>query len=211
MSIINRIREKFNTACRAPINRKNAERLQNRDFSVIASNCNGGVMLHDLGQPFNSPFVNLWIPPEDYLRLLQDPRRYLSLPVSFVREEGIDYPVGLLGDVRLYFQHYASEEEAERKWTERVGRMRWDNLFVMFTDRDGCTEDQLRRFDALPYAHKIAFTHREHPELASVCRIRGFENDGSVGVCSEYRPGAPGRRYFDDFDYVSWLNSGRPK
>ena len=33
--------------------------------SVVCNNCNGAMVLHEFGLPFNSPFVNLWIPPSD--------------------------------------------------------------------------------------------------------------------------------------------------
>ena len=45
------------------------KRLINRDFSLISSNCNGAVILHDLGLSFKSPFVNLWIKPNDFIKM----------------------------------------------------------------------------------------------------------------------------------------------
>lgn len=208
MELLNNIRSKYYSVRRNTLNRQNAARLKNQDFSVFASNCNGAVMLHDLGRRFDSPFVNLWVRPEEFLRFLREPKRYLACELSFIREDGIGYPIGLLDDVRLYFQHYGSEEEAARKWRERSGRIHWDNLFILFTDRDGCTDEHLRAFDSLPYKNKIVFTRQEHPDIASAVYIRGFEDAASVGVLSEFRPGASGRRYFDDFDYVSWFNGG---
>lgn len=47
-------------------------RLKNKDFSLIANNCNGGFILHDLGLKFRSPFVNLYINPDDYIYILQN-------------------------------------------------------------------------------------------------------------------------------------------
>ena len=32
---------------------KQKKRLKNKDFSIIASNCNGALILHDLGVRFN--------------------------------------------------------------------------------------------------------------------------------------------------------------
>ena len=45
--------------------------------TVFASNCNGGVMTHDLGLQFKSPTVNLFIRPKEYVKFLGNLRHYL--------------------------------------------------------------------------------------------------------------------------------------
>ena len=35
-------------------------KLKNKDFSIISSNCNGGVILSDLNIKFNTPTINLF-------------------------------------------------------------------------------------------------------------------------------------------------------
>lgn len=199
-----------NKIMRKIINTFNRLRLRNHDFSVIASNCNGCLILHDLGQPFNSPFVNLWVPPADFIRYLQNPDHYRQCDMHFVQEEGISFPVGVLDDVRLYFVHYKTPEEARQKWMERTKRLKMDNLFIMFTDRDGCTMDDLRAFDALPYPNKVVFTHVPRPEIKSAFYIRGFENEGQVGEMYSYMHRRTGLKYYDLFPYVKWFNRGRP-
>lgn len=62
---------------RRSIDAKNRSRLINTEPTVFASNCNGGVMLHDLGLQFRSPTVNLYIRPKDYIRFLQNLDHYL--------------------------------------------------------------------------------------------------------------------------------------
>lgn len=190
---------------RETINRK---RLKNKDLSLISSNCNGAVMVHSLGMRFNSPFVNLFIKPKDYIKLLTDLKGYLNIPIKFTREDGIDYPIGVLDDIRIYFQHYSSEEEAIEKWNRRKERINYQNMFVLFSDRDGCSYNDLVSFDSLPYKNKIVFTHVAYPELRSAFYIEGFEKDDSVGICSELMPHGFGKLYLDQFDYVSWFNKG---
>lgn len=191
---------------RDAINRRNRKALNNTNISIVASTCNGGVIAHDLGLRFNSPFVNLWIRPKEYIRLLSDLRGYLSNNLVFIKENNIPYPIALLGDVRLYFQHFESERYAEEKWKARVERVDYDNIAVFFTDRDGCTDQDLLDFDALPYARKVVFTHRKHPEIKSAYFISGFENDREVGILSEYRHPFLEIRYLDDFNYVEFFN-----
>lgn len=209
MHIMGRIRNKLNNTVRPWINKRNRKRLNNHDFSLIASNCNGGFILHDLGMRFNSPFVNLWMKPKDYIKMLSDFKHYMSEELVFVEEEGIDYPIGLLKDVRVYFQHYDSEEEAIQKWNIRKERLNYDNLFILFTDQEGCTLSDLEQFDKLPFEKKVVFTNKPYTEIKSSFYINGFENLSSVGPCYEYESNrifSIGKKYYDQFDYISWIN-----
>lgn len=197
---------RINWRLRKLINEKNRKKLTNTNFSLIASNCNGGFILHDLGMRFNSPFINLWIKPKDFIRILSDFCEYMDAPLTFVNEDGIDYPIGKLLDAKIYFMHYESEAEAESKWKERKQRIDYDNMFILFTDRDGCTYDDLLDFDRLPFKNKIVFTKRPYPDIKSAVYIKGFENQDSVGDCFAYMPKGLGKKYYDQFDYVSWFN-----
>lgn len=98
---------------------KARKRLRNKNFSIIASNCNGGTMCSDLGIRFNSPFVNLWIRADDFIKILRNLRYYMEAQLEFIDDHDFDYPVGTIDDVKIYFQHYKSREEAARKWHER--------------------------------------------------------------------------------------------
>lgn len=102
---------------------KQRKRLVNKDICLIASKCNGAMILHDLRLQFKSPFVNLWLRPKDFIKLLSSLREYMGYDLKFTTEEGIEYPVGLLKDIKIYFQHYKTEEEAKAKWNERAKRM----------------------------------------------------------------------------------------
>lgn len=184
-------------------------RLKNRDFSLFASNCVGACICHDLGLPFRSPFVNLWLRPADLVKLLEAPKEYLEKPLEFFADPGRDYPVAKLGDLTVYFQHYKSEEEAAAAWKRRCGRIHWDNLFVLMTDQEGCDEALLRRFDKLPYPNKAVLTHLPYADIPSAVYIPGFEDKSSVGNCVEFVNRWSGKRYYDYFDYVKWLNEGK--
>lgn len=202
MKIIRRILRKI-------YNKNIASRLNNNDFSIIASNCNGTFLLHDLGMKFNSPFVNLWMKPDDFIKFLQNIQYYLECELSFVEVPDISYPVGLLDDVRIYFQHYSTKDDAKRKWVERSKRINFNNLFIMFTDRDGCSYQNLCDFDALPYKNKVVFTHVPYPEFQSAYYLKGWESETSVGMCFEYKSRFSIKRHYDDFDYINWFNNGR--
>lgn len=121
-------------------NRK--DRLINRDFSIIASNCNGAFMYRDLGLPYLSPTVNLAIEINGFIKMVGNLEWYMEQEI--VRIEGESkYPVGELGGgIRINFVHYKSFEEAIQKWEERKRRIKWDNLYVVGTARgDFCIYD----------------------------------------------------------------------
>lgn len=201
--------EKIKDKLRKKYNKTNMEKLKNNDFSIIASNCNGAFILHDLGIRFNSPFVNLWLKPDDFIKFLSNIHYYLSCEMFFVNESGISYPIGILDDISIYFQHYSTPEEAKKKWIERSQRINFNNLFILFTDRDGCTYQNLSDFEALPYKNKVVFTHLPYPEFKSAYYIKGFEKKDCVGMCFKYKSIFSLKKYYDDFDYVDWFNQGK--
>lgn len=187
--------------------------LDQQHIVLIASNCNGACILHDLGIQFNSPFVNLWIGPEGFLKLCENLEYYMAQPLVFINEDAVDYPIANLGDIKIHFQHYSSAKKASECWERRKNRMgllpagnrQPNEFYYLFTDRDGCTEEDLKRFDALPYPNKKVFTHIPHPEIVSSHYISGFELDGQVGQCMEFRNRWTWKKYYDSFDYVKWL------
>ena len=190
-------------------NKKNRMRLRNKDISLISSNCNGGIILHDLNLRFNSPFVNLWLKPKDFIRMCEHLDYYMNIDhFQFIDEEGVSYPIGLLDDIKIYFQHYSSKEEAETAWNRRKKRMNMNKLFFLFSDRDGCEYEDIKRFDNLSYKNKKIFVNKTYPEIKSAIHIPGFEENDSVGYCMNFKNNHSGYRYLDSFDYVKWFNEG---
>ncbi len=181
-------------------------KLKNKTASILSSNCNGAMILHDMGCRFDTPTVNLYFLPEDFLTFLSDLPKYLSAVPQPITGTDKPFPVGQIEDITVYFMHYSSFEEARDKWVERSARVDMDNLFIMMTDQNGCTEEQIARFDALPYQNKVIFTHKPYPMYKSAYYIRGFEDQEEVGVLSDNRPGFWKRRFLDAFDYVRFLN-----
>jgi len=188
---------------------KKRARLKNRDICILSSNCNGAYILHDMGCKFNTPTVNLYFKPGDFLKFVKDPARYLNAVPIETFEENISFPIGQLLDIRLYFMHYKSFPEAREKWNERSKRVKLDNVFVMMTDKDNCTYEQLKEFDQLPYQKKVVFTCRTYPEIKSAFYIPGFEKEGEVGVLSDWKPQFWRRRWLDDYDYVKIMNASK--
>ena len=204
MNPFQKLKSAVNKYQRFFINRSLQRKLTNQGMTVISANCVGAFILHDLHQPFNSPFVNLYLSPQDFLRYLQNMDFYLTQPLTFVKTEK-SYPVGKLADLEIHFMHYHSDQEANEKWQLRTSRMNFDNLFIMMTDRDGVTEKDIQLFDQLPFKNKVIFTHNPYPAFKSAYYIKGFEKQNQVGDIFEFS-GWTGKKYYDQFDYVKWFN-----
>ena len=106
--------------------------------------------------------------------------------------------------------HYRNAQEAKEKWETRLKRINLDNLFIIMTDKDspqGVSYEELEAFDRLPFKNKVVFTHKPYPQLASAVYIPGFEQEDQVGDLFAFS-GWNGKKYYDQFDYVTWFNQG---
>lgn len=204
-SIYKLIDEKINSVVRRQYLIKLRKRFKNPTLSVFASNCIGCLILHDLGVRFNSPFVNLYLNAEDYLKFLKKPREYLEMDFGKVETEH-PYPVATLGDLTFHFVHYRDYETAVTAFKKRTERINYENLFVIFSERDGCTYEDLLTFDNLPYKNKIVFTHLPYNDVESAFYIKGFEHEEQLGSMLGWDRRI-GRKIYDRFDYVQWFNN----
>ncbi|MCI9248310.1 MAG: DUF1919 domain-containing protein [Dorea sp.] len=190
--------------------KRKRKRLDNLNFSIIASNCVGTIIYHDLDLPFLSPTINLTIEMDDFIRFAENLKWYMEQEIVELKgEKGC--PAGMLGDVKINFVHYDTFEEGVRKWEERKERINWDNLLLIGSERDGCSYETLERFDRLPYENKVILTRVRYPEISSAYCIEGFEEKEELGMVLNYKKQFFRRRYLDDFDYVAFINSAVQK
>lgn len=159
---------------KAPLVRRG---LVNRDFSILANNCWGGIVSRDRHLPYNSPTCGTYFFSKDYLRFLSDVRAYLAMelePVAAAASRyadeviplhGEDVVIGRLGDVEIVMLHYPTFAEAKAKWERRAARIRWDNLLVKYSDQNGFSPEDFGTFRELPFRNKIFLT--TNPDYAS--------------------------------------------
>lgn len=179
--------------------------LKNSDFSVVCNNCVGAMVTHDFRQPLNSPTVNLFIPFPDYVTFLENMRFYLQQEIIDITGRS-PYPIGeISGGVKIHFLHYNTFEEARSAWMRRRGRIDFNNLYVVLVERDGCTHNDLLRFDRLPFKHKVAIVHKPYTDIKNKFYFKGYENDNQVGLITDWK-NKLGKRIYDKFDWVGWLN-----
>ena len=156
------------------------------DFSIIGDNCWGGFIYRHLRRPYLTPFAGLFLEAPCFLLLLEDLRACLShppRPAADTRYETLRkarrgafpaYPIGILGDgIELHFLHYRTWEEALDKWNRRTARIRWDRLFVKFTDRGEPSAENARCFLSMPYERKLYFTNRSDLSGNGIVRLGG--------------------------------------
>lgn len=91
--------------------------LKNSNISIVSNNCWGGIIYKTLGLECLSPFKNLFLNDEEYLKLLRRLPYYLSCEPSFYKyvyddSRNMEYPVLLLDDISVYCNHDTDAEEA---------------------------------------------------------------------------------------------------
>ncbi len=172
--------------------------------SLFCNNCTGAVVLHEYHQRFDTPTVNLFLMPDDYIEFLRDLKTYSQCQLEDVTGDS-SYPIGrLAGKVTIHFLHYPSFVEAERCWKRRCNRIHWDKLYVSLVESDGCTYEHLKQFDALPYPHKVALVHRPYSEIKCAFPLTHASHNGKLRQVLGYY-GWFGKRYYDEFDWLRFL------
>lgn len=203
--IIRKCKNQIHKLVRRLAFRKARKQFQNRSLSVFASNCVGCLMLHDLGVAFNSPFVNLFLDAKDFIKYLHEPQKYNAMTWKELSTD-CPYPVGMLGDLTFHFVHYPSFDQAVSAFERRVKRISYDNLYVIFSERDGCTYEDLQEFDALPYKNKVVFTHLPYEDISTAYYIKGYEADACLGSIIGWDRKL-GKKIYDQFDFINWFSA----
>lgn len=187
------------------------EQLRNRDFSLLAPNCMGGILLHDLGLRFMTPTVNLMMTQTDFLEFVLHMDTYLAAEFSFFQHPDYTCPCAKLSPaglppVTVHFTHYKTEEEAVRKWNERAERINRENLFVFIEERDGIGRRELERMKELRVRGVVAFTCNEYPDLPYCVYLPKYHKTGEVGNILKKTLLDDSREYEHYFDFVKWFN-----
>lgn len=197
------------------INLKNREKLTNYEPVLICSNCLAGYIYHWLGLQFHSPFINLWMTNEDFITMLEgDLKTFLSSPINEVKNCKEKYPVGEINGVKIHFMHYKDFNTAIEAWNRRKERINFNNVGILFPNFEG-NENILQRFEELPYNNKVVFVDKPC-KYESAYYIKGYKfykkfmkkvNPKLVPNIFKCQNYLTGKRFVDQFDYVSFINS----
>ena len=184
------------------------KKLKNHDFTLFTPNCWGGLVYHITGQRFLSPTINMRFNTiRDFMKFCKNTDYYLNQDIVFKDELEYDFPIGYLGDIKIYFNHYHSHEEVVTKWHERKKRINWDNIYIMATDyvnrNESLSREELLEFNNFDCKNIVIFTQERHDDIP-YCFYLGKKRIHTMMDTSKIT----GLRKFEwYFDYIKWLNS----
>lgn len=189
------------------INQRNRKRLTNSTPTIIASNCTGGFLYHWLGLEFKSPFINLYMTPEDFLTAMENFEEFINSPIRECKNNDYDYPIGIGAyETKIHFMHYPSFDSAITSWNRRCKRIDMNNICIILSNWGGDKIEQLERFENLPFENKVVFTDKEFPEYRSAFCLKGYDCKNGYNGNVYATQTITGKRYIDQFDYVSFFN-----
>ena len=141
-------------------------------YTIISNNCSGAALYHDLGMRFDSPTILLQILPSEYPKFCKNLKEYMAMEVEeytdFSKEHAEEmfhllggnrpyFPVGMLGDIAILFQHYDTFQKAKSKWDERKQRIDYSHLgYIFVLERE--YRDAAVEFGNLNLPHSVMFT-----------------------------------------------------
>ena len=195
-----------------PYNKECRKRLDNKGFSIISHNCMAGILYHRYGMEFLSPTINLWLEGNDFYYLCKNLKEYLTNGKLYFVKSEYNYPVAILKcseckDIRIYFLHYANEEEAAECWYKRCKRVNYDNLYIIGSDF-GMSESAIRDFGNIASNGTVIFTNKIYKDLSYTFYLEKYKNNENVGkYVNDINP-QNGIRYVESvFDFCAFFNS----
>lgn len=168
------------------------------------------MILHDLGQRFNSPTVNLSVSLPDFMLLVGDLKENMGCELIEMKDDSVSFPVGVLGtkkgDVRINFVHYPTFDIAKKKWKERVARINWDNIFILL---EGYSFEKELLNECEHVEYPLAVMGPKSMEFEPAYPFyHGFDwyCNWYSGKSLDYKHIFGLKRYLDDFDCIKFLN-----
>jgi len=189
-----------------------SKKLKNKNITIISNNCIGGFVYQDFGLKYNSPTIGLQFSQSDFVKFLKSFDKYLSKDIieikinDQVQKEfnilgggNIDFPIGKLDDITIFFQHYKTFNEAIIKWEERKKRINFNQLFFVFIGYDNTPIEIFQEFNSLPYKNKILLTNsnREIPNAIAL----NFKNKLFYNRNDKLYP----KKFYEKFNFYKWI------
>lgn len=195
--VSNYVNRRFERQCRSQI--------KNKDFSIICSTCIGGVIYHRLGMEFLSPTINLWLDQKDFVKLIRNLPYYMEKELEFLNTD-CSFPVGLLGDIKIMFNHAENAETAKTEWDRRKKRIHYDNLYIILYDRDGLSKEDIKRLSDIPCKRLVVLSDHKYSDIPYVKTIQRSKKPRPNDCTFLDRDSFQIRTFEKQFDFVAWLN-----
>lgn len=186
--------------------------FNDKRFTILSNNCVGGVIYHQIGCPFDSPLINTKLVEADFFKFVNNLSEYINGELVEV-QSNLSYPVAKLvakdlEPLTIYFVHYKNFEHAKKKWNERIKRIDFDNIFVVFDTCQIKTETRVlyyyEMFEKCEYKNKIQLTRfdLDKPNLKRI-HIDKFRNNANYVIQREKHSLA--KRYIDQVNYKEFF------
>ena len=140
-------------------------------ISIIANNCTGGYIYMDSHLQYGSPTMWTQILPQEFPKFCKNLKHYMECElkeykdVSETHMEQINkllhqppyFPLGIVDDVVILFQHYTSFEQAKEKWDKRKKRIDYDHIGYVFCLLEPYIDEAIE-FESLDLKNSFLFT-----------------------------------------------------
>ena len=212
MNIFKKIYANYLNKKRLNWRKKNLQpKLTNTNFTIISNNCSAGFIYNNLGHQFLTPTINLQFTDEDYLTLIYNLKEFVENgELTEVEQTGLSYPVGQLtapcGSIKIYFLHYDNFQHCYDKWMERCKRINWDNMCFLFEAKAGTTQQDIKKFDDFNSKNKAIIGMDLEIDSPNYYKIVSNQTDHG-GLIFFYQTKNSPKRWLDEYDYVSLINS----
>ena len=216
-SILSKVVKKVNLLRRKYIVRKFRKRNKNKNFTIISQNCIGGVIYSELGLPFRTPTVNMFIEDENFVKLVENFHHYMTItPIPKcecyidLHDKSIHYPIIAIDDIELCCLHYTNCQEAIDSWERRKQRVNLDNIYVIANTWNlHERQDLIDRLCKTGYK-TIIFTLNKYNK-AECFQLKGkywYVDDRNIvrPNLTDKIPNSPYRYYEKFWDFVTWIN-----
>lgn len=187
------------------------KKITNTEPTIISSDCLGGMIYHTLNLKFMSPTINLFFSKNDFISFVNNLDGFLSADLQEHKQNQASYPIGILEfnkkQISIHFMHYKTFEDAKNKWNERKKRINLNNIFVLQLIDSGLTEEDIAKFNAIPYKNKLLITNENSTNNENTITLKVFSKNYYPGKLFSYKSRFSLKRYMDDIDYITFLNN----
>lgn len=178
-----------------------------------------GFIYQRYGLKYLSPTIGTNIEPSHFIKFCQNYKYYISLEL----EESLDYnqdwfssigggeinfPVGKLGDILIYFQHYKNFQEAKHNWDKRKARINHENLYMILYDTNPNIKN-FKEFEKINFKNKLYLYHKGNYINSTLAFfIKEFDENLGRGWWSKMHKHNPfSKKYFEQFNFTKWFNN----
>ena len=191
-----------------------SQNFNQEDFTLLANDCTGAILLNRLGKRFMTPTVNLYFPNLlEFLLFVTRIEEYSQLPLKEYPQSEKSWPFGILhgsvGDIVIGLMHYQSFSEGKIKWEMRCRRIIFERIVVVLNLYKLPTPEILEHFKTMTCS-KLLITYPEimtaYDKKINAACSNVLVIDGPAEKCNAaHYIGYLGKRWIDTVNYLDFF------